>query len=1015
MSSSHPDIDARARRLAEKQGAAWWRSLEELSQEPDFDAYVAERFGPRAASWLEPTETVGRRGFLQLMGASMALAGLGSCTRQPEERILPYARTPEETVPGEPLFFATAMPLGGAATGLLVESHGGRPTKIEGNPEHPSSLGATDALAQASILSLYDPGRSQVVKQAGRIDSWDGFLTALAPVLEGQAAKQGTGVRIVSETLDSPTLVAQRKALLEKLPNAEWIELDAVSRDNVVQGCRLAFGRDLKPHYDLALADVIVSLESDLLASGPGHVAYARQFARRRKPGLDGERSGMNRLYAAESTPTVTGAAADHRFILRPGELEDLAACLAGKLGVIPETTADPAFAAWLEPVLEDLLAKPGRSLVVCGDDQPPRVHALCFAINEALRNVEKTVFYVESPDAPVDARKLASQAEQFSRLCAQMAGGEIELLVILGGNPVYHAAASTGFAERLLDVPFSVHLSLYEDETSRSCRWHVPEAHFLEAWSDTVAHDGTASVVQPLIAPLYGGKSAHELVAALSGEAAVGGYELVRATWEARARGRNFEKWWRRALHDGVLEGTRPATLSPYLREDSASLLARGELRPGGMDILFRADPAVYDGRFAANGWLQELPRPLTKLCWGNAALVSPLTAERLDVKNGDLLRISVGEVQVEVPTWILPGQAVDCVTLHLGYGRRQGAQAGIGVGVDVYPLKPAGRAHAVGVVEKAGGREELATTQAHHSMEGRDLIRVRDVASLGHDHEGDEHASGHGAHGDLSIYPEHPPADHAWGMVIDLTSCIGCNACVVGCQSENNIPIVGKDEVRNGREMHWMRIDRYWQGLPDDPDTHYQPVTCMHCETAPCEVVCPVGATTHSPEGLNEMTYNRCVGTRYCSNNCPYKVRRFNFYRYSDTESESLKLGRNPDVTVRTRGVMEKCTYCVQRINQARITARREGRSIRDGEIVTACQSVCPSEAITFGDLQDPASEVSKRAANPLNYGLLTELNTKPRTTYLAKVKNPNPTLAALEPVHEGGHGEEAHDGGH
>lgn len=992
----------------------WWKSLGEL--DGNVRGFAEAHLDPASKDELE---TVDRRSFLELMGASMALAGLGACTAQPEEKIVPASRAPEATIPGKPLYFATSMPMSGAATGLLVESHDGRPTKIEGNALHPSSLGGTDAITQAAILGLYDPNRSQTVKKAGRIDSWDGLLTELRPILESQRSGEGVGLRILSHTICSPTLRRQRDQLLELFPKAEWLEYESVSNEAHIEGLRMTYGREMRPFYDLELAKVIVSFESDFLNRGPGHVAYARQFAQRRKAGRDGDVAEMNRLYAIESTPTVTGANADHRFLLAPKDIERCVEALAYKLGILSgaQATIVEPWDAWLTQVALDLRQNLSSSLVLAGDEQSPRCHALCAAINEGLGNVSKTAFFSEAQDLSdrdrVDYADRPTQAQSLSRLGAQMSSGSIELLLILEGNPVYDAPRSVRFPERLKDVGLTVHLSLYEDETSEACHWHVPAAHFLESWSDARAHNTVASVIQPLIAPLYRGKSSHELVSVLVDEVPRKGYDIVRETWQAKARGRDFETWWNRILHDGVVENSSLPSFTPYMREDFASVMERSQSLDfsQNLDILFRPDPGVFDGRFADNGWLQEVPNPITKLTWGNAALLAPATAERLEVSAGDVVDIESGGETVSLPVWLLPGQAEDCVTLHLGFGRRKAGKVGSGVGVDVQPIRLAetpGRT--TGTVQKTGRRSSLACTQEHHSMEGRDLIRTRDVRSAIEPEHESAHG-GHGAHGDLSIYPEHPPGEYAWGMIFDLSSCTGCNACVVSCQSENNIPIVGKREVERGREMQWIRIDRYWEGEKDEPRTRFQPIACMHCETAPCEVVCPVGATAHSPEGLNEMVYNRCVGTRYCSNNCPYKVRRFNFFKYSDTESESLKLGRNPDVTVRTRGVMEKCTYCVQRINQARIDAGRDGRKIADGEVVTACQAVCPSEAITFGDLSDPESRVSKLAASPLNYGLLTELNTKPRTTYLARVLNPNPALAHLAPVEAAGEGAHGH----
>ncbi len=1038
------DLAAIRETLGAARGREYWKSLDELSGTTAFQDFLRETFPSREEAW----GGVERRGFLRLMGASLALAGLESCTRQPLEKIYPAARSPEYAIPGRPKYFATAASCGDSVLGLLVESHEGRPTKIEGNPEHPESLGATDAAAQALVLSLYDPERSKVVKRAGRIDNWDGFNAALGPVLERQRAAAGAGMCILSRSIVSPTLAAQRKALLAAFPKAVWYEYDSVSRDNAQRGLVIAYGRDLFPTYPLTGAEVILSLGSDLLAQGPGHVRHAREFAAGRKE--DAERP--NRLYALESTPSVTGSCADHRMPLEPDEIRAFAFALARELGVeVPEPAPDrrgdeARWRPWIAPVAADLRAHAGASLVVAGDSQDALVHSLCWAINEALGNGNHTYTFTEPEGAfasgwlEEDLR--VPQVEQIRRLASRMRErGGVELLVVLDGNPAYDAPADTQFAERMANVEFAVHVGSHENETSDLSLWHVPELHPLESWGDVCTHGGVASIVQPLIAPLYDGKTSVEFVAALLGKSADPAYDIVRDHWRTLARGRDFESWWRRSLNDGVVEGFEFPTVSPFLRSDFARAVER-ELRVEALRVasqgegelvglMFAPDYGVHDGRWANNGWLQECPRPITKLCWDNAALVSPRVAERLGLRNGDVVRIEQAGRAIEIPTWITPGQAEHCVTLHLGFGRRTCGKVGEGVGTDVTPLRTASAMHySYGArLVRTGARKALATTQEHHSMEGRDLVReftrADEGGAAGHgaksgDGEHGAHAGhgGHGGHHDTSLYPPYEPAANAWGMVIDLASCTGCNACVVGCQSENNIPIVGMAEVARGREMHWIRVDRYFSGDEDDPGVHNQPVTCMHCENAPCEVVCPVNATNHSPDGLNQMVYNRCVGTRYCSNNCPYKVRRFNFFKYADTTTESLRLGRNPDVTVRTRGVMEKCTYCVQRISQARITAGKEGRPIRDGEVTTACQQVCPSEAIVFGDLNDPESRVSKLKRSPSNYGLLEELNTIPRTTYLARLRNPNPAILALtgqatsgrpgaDTSHGGGHG--------
>lgn len=984
---------ALGQRLAGQHGPEYWRSLDELAQTPDFQAWAQNEFAPGAPEWHDP---LSRRRFLQLMGASLALAGLGACTRQPEEKIVPYIQAPEGLIPGKPLFFATAMPGSGGAQGILVESHMGRPTKIEGNPQHPASLGATEALTQASILSLYDPDRSQSITHAGRISTWSAFLTALSPALETQRLKRGAGLRLLTESVISPTLGQQCQELLQLFPQARWHQYEPLTEDTVQAGTRLAFGEPLQPRYHFDTAEVIVALDADFLASGPGHVRYGRDFMQKRQ--VSATQQAMNRLYAIESTPTLTGAIADHRLPLRPTAIAGLARALGQRLmsGEAAGEASTATTARWVRVMADDLQQHRGHSLIIVGPYQPPAVQALAHTLNSLLDNIGQTVTYT----APVPIQPVDQQAS-LAALLQDITAGAVDMLVILGSNPVYHAPVDSQFAERLMQVPLRLHLGLYHDETAALCHWHVPEAHYLESWSDSRAYDGTISLVQPLIAPLYGGKSAHEMLATLMGQSSRTGYSIVREAWEQRYTEGDFEPFWRTALHDGIVAGSastpRPVTLRPEMLQDATGMSEPA--RPsGGLDIVFRPDPTVWDGRFTNNAWLQELPKPLTKLTWDNAALLSPRTALRLGLHNEDIVALHYQGREVRAPVWILPGQSDETVTVHLGYGRWRAGKVGTGLGFNAYMLRTA-EAPWFGSglqLRRTGTRLALATTQQHHSMEGRPLVRASTLAHfLEHPHF--VHDLGHEPPPTLTLYPQYTYAGHAWGMSIDLNACLGCNACVVACQAENNIPVVGKTEVINGREMHWIRLDRYYKGDLYTPETYHQPVLCMHCENAPCEIVCPVAATAHSSEGLNDMVYNRCVGTRYCSNNCPYKVRRFNFFQFADLHTPTLKMQRNPDVTVRTRGVMEKCTYCVQRINEARIQAKTAERPLRDGDIVTACQAACPTGAIVFGDINDPQSRVAQSKADPRNYGLLADLNTRPRTTYLARLRNPHPDLDA------------------
>ncbi len=1026
----------------------FWRALDEQADDPAFHDFVHREFPSQVDALIDPVQ---RRTFLKLMGASLALAGFTACTRQPPEHIVPYVRQPEELIPGRPLFFATAMTMGGVATGLLVESHEGRPTKIEGNPLHPGSLGASDIFAQAAVLGLYDPDRAQTLTNIGEIRPWSAFLGAMRAALTAQAPLKGAGIRILTESISSPSLAAQIRDLLAHYPSAKWHQWDPASRDNVRNGATLAFGEAVETQYQIDVADVILSLDADFLAAGPGSLRHAREFAGRRLPD---DAAHMNRLYAIESMPTSTGARADHRLPLRPSQVEAAARHLASSLagqppaqdsgeprrsesgggGFSPAGTVgqdfSPASMKFLDAVARDLQAHRGTSLVIAGEAQPPIVHALAHAMNQALGNAGKTVVYTDPVEAePVD------QLASLRALAADMKAGAVDVLVILSSNPVYTAPPDLDFAGAMGKVGLRVHLSLYDDETSALCHWQIPETHFLEGWSDARGFDGTVSIVQPLIAPLYGSKSAHEVLAAMGDHPERTPYDIVREHWaaaagsvsgaparEARAIDKapvqpavtpQFEIAWRRWVHDGVMPGTEYASKKVSVRNDFSRAAAAPAAAPaaGSIEISFRHDPSILDGRFANNGWLQELPKPITRLTWDNAVLVSPATAAKLNAGGtpayqggehgqiiSDVVELRYRGKSVKGALFVVVGHADDCATVHLGYGRTRAGHVGSHTGFDANALRTSDALSFGGGLEisRTGDRYSLACTQFHHLMEGRGQVRavtrdefVRNPESV---KEGDETPPR-----TLTLYPDFKYEGYKWGMSIDLNACIGCNACVVGCQAENNIPVVGKAQVLAGREMHWIRIDTYYRGPADNPETYFQPVPCMQCENAPCEVVCPVGATVHTDEGLNDMVYNRCVGTRYCSNNCPYKVRRFNFLLYQDWNTPSLKLGRNPDVTVRSRGVMEKCTYCVQRINEKKIDTEKQDRRIEDGEIKTACQQACPADAIVFGDLNDPKSRVAQLQKEVRNYALLAELNTRPRTTYLAALRNVNPELGA------------------
>ncbi len=985
------DLKTAEAQIAGTQGPEFWRSLEELAGSAEFKDMMHREFPKGASEWLD---AVSRRGFLKLMGASMALAGMTACTKQPLEPIVPYVKQPEDVIPGRPMFYATAFTLGGYASPLLVESHLFRPTKIEGNDQHPASLGGTDIFAQASILGMYDPDRSQTVTYLGDVRTIEDFRTAIRGPLSVQKALKGAGIRILTRSFSSPTLADQMQAFLKLYPEAKWHVYEPINRDNVYEGAKLAFGQPVETRYDFTKADVVLSLDADFLSAGfPGNVRYIRDFASRRSP----ENGEMSRLYVVESTPTSTGAKADHRLAIQADQVKEVGLALGNQILMPPGMSGMgaglPLDTKTILAVVGELRAHKGACIVIPGDHQPPIVHVLAHAMNQALGNVGKTVFYTDAVSAnPIN------QTESLKDLVADMRGGKVDLLVILGGNPAYDAPADFGFADALRNtkIPVRVHLGLYQDETAELCQWHVNEADYLEAWGDTRAYDGTVSIVQPLIAPLYEGKSAYEMLAMLSGQPDASGHDLVQAYWKKQHPGADFDMFWRKSLNDGWIESTAFAP-----KQLDAKVPSFMDTPPGqGIEINFRRDPSIYDGQFSNNGWLQELPKPMTKMTWDNPVLIGPAMASRMGLASEDLVNISLKGKTVTAPVWIQAGHPDNSVTVFLGYGRRRAGRAGTGAGFDMYPLRTSEAPwFATGVsIAKAGGTYKLATTQGYQTMETPTGSRPQVRTAILEEYRKDpDFAKDEAVPPGLTLYKPYDYKDeaYAWGMSIDLNACVGCNNCIVACQSENNIPVVGKEQVVIGRHMHWIRVDAYYQGDRDNPKAYFQPVPCQQCENAPCEVVCPVGATTHSTEGLNDMVYNRCVGTRYCSNNCPYKVRRFNFLLFQDWNTPQYKMMRNPDVTVRSRGVMEKCTYCVQRINEHRIDAEREDRKIQDGTLLTACQQSCPANAIVFGNINDPNSRVSKLKAEARDYSLLADLNTRPRTTYLAEIRNPNPEL--------------------
>jgi MoCo/4Fe-4S cofactor protein with predicted Tat translocation signal len=1102
----------RDRILSETNGKEYWRSLEELSDTPEFKEYVKGEFPGDVETW---DDGLSRRNFIKVMGASLALAGLSGCVIQPPEKIVPYVRPNEDMLPGKPLFVATAMTMGGIATGLLAKSYEGRPIKLEGNPMHPGSLGATDAYSQAALLDMYDPDRSQQVMFRGANNSWQNFVTALRTAVAENGVDGGAGVRFLTQTVTSPTLQAQFRQISAEMPNAKWVQYEPVNNDNAAAGARMAFGTPAHTIYRFDRAARILSLDADIFSGS--NVRYMADFAAARA--ISAEEKEMNRLYVVESKMSLMGAKADHRLTVKPSQVFEVAKAIAQAIGVAGAESTYTANADWIATMARDLTANRGGALVIAGDNQPAEVHALAHAMNAALGAVGQTVVYTE----PLVANAEMLQIEQYRQLIADIDAGLVKMLVIMGGNPVYTSPADLKLSYDRVEgkVPLRIHLGSHYDETAEICHWHIPEKHFLEMWSDARAYDGTVTTIQPLIDPLYApAKSAHEIVQLFFRENFdQKDYDIVRAYWQSQnlsagapapaaapaaapspaaspaaetgtaaqsapatngtptttaspapaatpgagatpaaaptaASGpRTFEDNWRKVIHDGLVANSAlPA------KSVAASTAFLGQLQPrtpasGPIEFSILPDPSVYDGRFANNGWMQELPKPLNKVTWDNVALISPATAARLQINNAndarersggergeafintkgnnmdaDLVKITYqgGELS-GVPMWISPGQPDDVVTIYMGYGRTRAGKIGTGIGYNAFKVR---RSDAMdigfGNIEKLNEKFEIASAQIHFNMEGRDLLRVWDVNHLEHHlvegKQPEEYPKTmYDTPTGTEIYREWYANNHKWAMAIDLNQCVGCNACILACQSENNIPVVGKEQVSRAREMHWLRVDTYFEGSnPNEPSgAHFQPIPCMQCEQAPCEVVCPVTATVHNPEGLNDMVYNRCVGTRYCSNNCPYKVRRFNFLLYQDWDTPQYKLMRNPEVSIRSRGVMEKCTYCTQRISQARIEAEKDGRRVRDGEVLTACQSVCPTGAIAFGDMNDPLSKIAKVKADPRNYKLLNELNTQPRTTYMAEMKNYNtempgytaPVFKKVKEEDHGGSGDAAH----
>jgi MoCo/4Fe-4S cofactor protein with predicted Tat translocation signal len=1157
-----------AREVSAASGKSYWRSLDELVGRREFKDFLQREFPAYASELLDGS----RRHFLRLMGASLALAGaatLPGC-RRPDHKILTYNNQPEFVVPGKALFYATAMPLpGGGCEGLLAETYEGRPTKLEGNPLHPENGGKSSTIAQASILDLYDPDRDPAViaamaaerGQTLSVTPWNDFVSFARGHFPAFDASSGAGLAFVVEKATSPSRDALRNAAMKRWPRARWVPFEPLDNEGGLAATRAVMGAPSRATYDLSGAKVIVSLDRDF-AGSDGTIAESRGYAATRYRDGEGERvasgSTMSRIYVFETMMSLAGASADHRYSMKPSRVPVAAALLAravaskvgssaGPLGQVaaPEASGLPD-AAVFEAIATDLAANRGACVVMAGPSQPASVHALAAAMNAVLGNVGKTVRY-----APMAGDAGASSAQGIADLAAAMDAGEISTLVVIGANPVYAAPADLGFGEKYAKIQHTVHLG-DADETAQASKMHVSRTHFLESWSDVESWDGVYSIVQPMIAPLFGSHNELELLATILGTGDTDPYTIVRDTLRGRiGAGMDFERVWRRTLHDGVAPMGARETPAAKIDLAAAARLAADIRMPEGdaLEIAFRTCPKVLDGRLANNGWLQELPDSITKLSWDNPALINPATAKKLGLttdrhpvtpqyNHGEMITVTVGGKSVDVAAWVQPGLAQDTIVLTLGYGRRVSGRVGAGTGFDVYPVRAASGLWATtGSAAKASAGKPylLANVQDHWTMEGRDIFREIDLPrwqKFGDlDFLGDKKLQkdsydrsrnlnfagllGMESHtpANVDMYKKAQKQDQAlrftevgpdgeplrdergnviaiknahgkhiqqWGMSIDLTTCTGCAACVVACQAENNIPIVGKMEVAKGREMHWIRVDRYYAtseafrdekdtmgiggdgDIAENPEVAMMPVTCVHCENAPCEVVCPVNATVHDEQGNNNMAYNRCIGTRYCSNNCPYKVRRFNFFDYAtkqfrgnfagkeqvkglpslmqppseyfvpprlrEKKIEVATMQNNPHVTVRSRGVMEKCTYCIQRVNMARVeTKLADLPLIPDGFLQTACQQACPTDAIVFGDIYDndanngKGSRVKQARTHGKSYQLLAYLNTRPRTTHMIRLRNPNPALVddkrraswetPLGHHHHDAHGEGSH----
>lgn len=1063
----------------------YWRSLNDLQETAEFEQIASREF-PQAAS--EFPEGVSRRKWLKLMSSSLALGGFAGCRYGPDE-IAAFVVRPPNNVAGVPKHYATNFELAGRACHLLISNMDGRPIKVEGNAQHPlmrasepNDLGdagdksrfasaGSDVFAQACVLGLYDSDRASRV--ARRVDgkleasTWEDFATYAKAQLEVLKADGGSSHAVLMSPSLSPAVNRWVAETFKLLPKTTVVQYSSVDVSNQAKACQQAAGKPAELVYKLDAAQVICALDCDLLGNDPNMILYTRQFSKGRVP----EPSKMNRLYAVEARFSVTGAAADSRLAVRSSQIGAFLLRLSKRVDdllknfqpTLPAEGEKPfelikseeKVNRFIDAMAEDLVKHKGAGVVAVGAQQPLDVQLLALKLNQKLENFGKSVMLMPSR-AAIEGVQPSSLVELVEKLDS----GAVTSVWILGDNPVYTAPGDVALGDALKKLENTVYLAEFEDETAKHSAWSVPLAHQLESWGDVLGIDGSYGISQPQILPLLGGKAAIEIMAMLHGEEVGAGSseQLIRQVTDAVAGKPVTSRQWREVLHSGYLVGLKAEPLVGPFNVDGTDPTGSVDLdaiEQGSLELMLTVSDSLYDGRFAKNVWLQELPQSITKICWDNAALVSPKTADLLSLKQGEMTRLIHGGETLDLPVFIMPGQANGSISVQLGYGRvcrdeAVDSNAEAAIGQDIASLRSSKAMHLVQNVEaKPLPRPyKLATTQDHFAIDelgleetktrAQRLIRegtLEQIQEGGADfveHLGTHHPALESMWEEpMKVFESDATVNHQWGMTVDLNKCTGCNACVIACQAENNVPVVGKEQVTRGREMHWLRVDRYFRGDADTPKIVNQPVACVHCETAPCEQVCPVAATVHTEEGINAMAYNRCIGTRYCANNCPYKVRRFNYFNYQTEygyfygwqqkgklEEASRKLQTlvlNPEVTVRGRGVMEKCTYCIQRIQNGKIQARTESRPLQDGEIQTACQSACPSQAIVFGDLNDPNSRVSKIQKSERAYEMLAELNIKARTLYLARVRNTHARLKTSDQLEVAHHDHAEHSESH